>query len=114
MTDYREFFPSKYLKEADLKGRAHKLTIDRVERGDEKVSGKPVIYFVGKEKGMVANATNCGAVADAAGTPKIEEWGGTEVEVYPDVVQYNNQSTPCIRIRKPVVAADQFDDDIPF
>ena len=71
MPNANDYFPSQFLKASDLKGRQVTVTIDRIEYepvGREKTM-KPVIYFVGKEKGMVMNRTNCNAIIKIAESP---------------------------------------------
>ena len=53
-----DVFPGKYLKASDLNGHEPVVTIDRVEMEDVGDGRKPVVYFKGKEKGLVMNKTN--------------------------------------------------------
>ena len=97
--DINSAFPSNYLKAADLRGGRVTVAIDSVvieNIGDE---DKPIVYFQGKEKGLVLNKTNANMVRDkrlifaelksAKGkvTPEQEQWlkslsGVPGVEVY--------------------------------
>jgi hypothetical protein len=119
-------FPSKYLKAGELKGKAAKLAIDRVEV-EEIADGedKPVLYFRGAEKGMVLNKTNALTLQEAYGD-ETDEWSGQGVEVFADKTQYAGKRVDCIRVRavelaKPkakakaaVVEVDDEGDSIPF
>ena len=48
---------------------------------------KPVLYFRGKVKGFVLNATNYDAIADAYGD-ETDDWSGQPVELYPTKVPF--------------------------
>lgn len=135
-----EQFPSTYLKAADLQGRAVRVNISHVDI--EEISGgerKPVVYFQGKEKGLVLNKTNSNNIAAAYGY-ETEDWQGQPVELFEMMVDYQGKSVPAIRIRVPRVSrqpviqpkpangqqqynernpppratADELDDSIPF
>jgi hypothetical protein len=95
-----ECFPSKWIKAADLAGSEHDLTIDRVEleRLDEQTI-KPVVFFVGHQKGLMLNRTNASTVADLY-SPETEKWHGQRITIYPTVTDYRGVSVECIRVRK--------------
>ena len=97
-------FPSNYLKAADLQGREANVVIDRVEmepigQGDKK-ENKPVIYFQGKEKGVVLNKTNSFAISDAYGD-NTDDWTGQPVILFCAWVDFQGRSVEAIRIRVP-------------
>lgn len=95
-----EEFPSKYLKADDLRGREVRATISRVDReklGDE---FKPVVYFNGKEKGVVLNKTNSYAIASAYGD-ETNDWFGNDVILFAVMTEYGGKHTPAIRVRIP-------------
>lgn len=75
---------SKYLKAADLNGKRTRATIDKVElvqfEDEGRSLSKPAIYFRGKEKAMVLNATNTTALIEAFGS-QSDSWVGGEVEL---------------------------------
>ena len=65
MVNIHNVFPSKYLKAGDLDGHAVAVTISHIameEVGQGDV--KPVLFFAGKEKGLVLNKTNGGVIAN--------------------------------------------------
>ena len=93
-------FPSKFLKAADLNGSQIVVTIKDciVESiGEDK---RPVLYFAGKEKGVVLNKTNATNVSEAYG-PDTDEWTGKKVVLYTAFVDFQGRSVESIRIRKP-------------
>ena len=107
-----DIFPSNYLKAADLKGSQVRVTIDRVEvqmvgQGDE-AQQKPIIYFIGKDKGLWANKTNMNAIAMVYG-PETDDWHGAEIILFEAMVDFQGKVGPAIRVRipprKPIVAA---------
>ncbi len=103
---FSEMFPSKFLKAADLNGNSVNAIIEQVEIQDvvgqgKKQDHKPVVFFQGKEKGLVCNKTNGQAIADAYGDD-TEAWQGKELEVYPDRTSFQGKLVDCIRVRIPV------------
>ena len=92
---------SKYLKASDLKGRDVLVTIDRLDpqkMNDGKM--KWVMYFVGKEKGLVLNVTNINNIAFIHGD-ETEAWHGKQVILYPTMVDFQGRSTEAIRVKGP-------------
>lgn len=95
-----EAFPSNFLKADDLQGREAKVTMARVNMEDIGGDHKPVLYFQGKEKGMVLNKTNSTNIASAYG-PETDGWTGKEVILYSAWVDFQGKSVKAIRIRPP-------------
>ena len=93
-------FPSESLKAADLQGRNILVVIDRVEMRDIGDDHKPVLFFQGKEKGVVLNKTNSNNVSVAYGD-ETDEWVGKEVVLFEAIVDFQGRSVPAIRIRPP-------------
>lgn len=93
-------YPSKYLKASDLQGRNVTVKIGRVEQ--EAINGekKLILYFQGKNKGMVLNKTNANNVAAIYGG-ETEDWYGKAIVLVEAMVDYQGQSVPAIRIRAP-------------
>ena len=121
-------FPSNYLKASDLGDSQPVVTIDRVEveavGRDKEV--KPVLYFKGKEKGLVLNKTNGRKIAELLGSKDTEDWAGGQIRIYATETEFAGETVECIRIRavgvskqaekpKPApVTSDLEDSDIPF
>jgi hypothetical protein len=100
-------FPSNYLKAADLQGKQPRVTIERVEletlgQGKE-AQQRPIIYFTGKDKGLVANKTNMSAIAAVFGD-ETDDWAGAEIILFETMVDYQGKVTPAIRVKIPPVA----------
>ena len=93
-------FPSKWIKAADLGGREHDLTIDRIEIETlDEQTAKPVVYFVGHKKGLMLNRTNAAAIADLF-SPETDRWHGRTVTIFPTETDYRGVTVDCIRVRK--------------
>lgn len=124
-------FPSEYLRASDLMGREVNATIKNVvleEVGREREE-RPVLYFRGKEKGLVLNKTNANTIAALFGDD-TDDWVGGEVTLFEAQVEYQGKMTPSIRVKRagaPKAAAKRemppavtsppaadLDDDIPF
>src|ERR1043165_581264 len=96
-------FPSKYLKATDLpEDEAVSYTISKIkmeEIGRDK-DHKPVIYFQGEDKGLVANKTNCRIIAQALGSDEIEEWVGKSIRLYRTEVEFQGDTVEAIRVKR--------------
>lgn len=102
-------FPSNYLKASDLGDRQPVVTIDRVEIepiGRDREM-KPVLFFHGKQKGLVLNKTNSKKIAEIAGSPDTDDWAGVAVVIYATETEFGGETVECIRIKttKPKAAA---------
>ena len=128
MANINEAFPSNYIKASDLNGQQPTVTIDRVEFepvGQQREM-KPILYFVGKEKGMVLNKTNSKKIAEIAGSPDTDDWRGVHVKLFSTEVDFQGETVEAIRIKAPNAAKakpkpeptmdrdDVFDDSVPF
>jgi hypothetical protein len=98
-----DVFPSKYLKAEDIKGREVKVTINYVEMEempDGKKTEKPVVYFKGKEKGVVLNSGNWDILEDAFGDS--DDWPGKQITLYTERTRKpDGTPTDGIRVRVP-------------
>jgi hypothetical protein len=103
-------FPSKYLKAGDLpEGQFIGVTIDRVEMVNVAAEGtppeeKPVLFFVGKEKGLVLNRTNSSAIEEVYGD-ETDDWHGQPVKIFATTTSFQGKNVACIRIQVPKRAA---------
>lgn len=108
MPNINDAFPSNYLKASDIKGATPIVTIDHVafEPVGKQKEMKAVIYFKGKEKGMVLNKTNATKITQLAGSPQTEDWDGTRLMLYATETEFAGETVECVRI-KPVPANKQ-------
>lgn len=95
-----EEFPSKFLKAADLQGREVRVTMQNVEREKIGDDTKPVLYFKGKDKGVVLNKTNAGTISDAYGDDS-EDWFDQPLILFSVMVDFQGKVGPAIRCRVP-------------
>lgn len=124
-------FPSEFLKAGDLQGHDVDVIMDRVELkevGKDKEQ-KPVLYFQGKQKGLVLNKTNANSVAKNYG-PDASKWRGQKITLFPAWTDFGGDTVECIRIRPqlplnyaapvpqnggpPPGHPAAFDDEVPF
>jgi len=95
-----DMHPSKFLAAADLKGSGHKVIISRLEQaevGQEKEQ-KWVLYFQGKEKGLVLNKTNSLMIASSLGD-ETDNWMNKEIVIYPTKTSFAGKPVDAIRVR---------------
>lgn len=98
-------FPSKYIKAADLQGREVTVTIDRAEIETLGEDRKLILYFRGKEKGLVTNRTNADRIAHLYGT-NTDNWLGKEILLFCDMVNFQGKAMEAIRVRAAPRRAD--------
>ena len=122
-------FPSNYLKASDLGDAQPVVTIERVEVepiGRNKEI-KPVLYFAGKEKGLVLNKTNAKKIAELTGSKDTDDWSGCQIRIYATETEFGGETVECIRVKaagkskpkpqpepEPDPVDELMDDSIPF
>jgi hypothetical protein len=103
---------SQYLRAAGLPERSEldlvidKIEVEEIEDGNGKREAKPVLYFTGKEKGLVLNVTN-GQVLISAYGDDTDAFLGKPVCLYRTETQFQGKMVPCLRLRVPSEDADQ-------
>lgn len=90
-------FPSKYLKCSDLQGRTVTVTISTVEMETLGEDHRPVVYFKGKQKGLVLNKTNAGVIADMYGDD-TDAWEEKPITLRPARVDFRGERVDAIRV----------------
>ena len=96
---FSEAFPSDYLRASDLQGRDVTVTIERVEF--KELAGEPnkaVLYFEGKQRGLVLNKTNGVTIVDSYGDD-MNEWIGKSITLFPTKVDFQGRRVDAIRVR---------------
>ena len=96
--DINAAFPGTFLKAADLKGKHVSIAIDRVQLEDVGGEHKPVLYFVGKDRGLVLNKTNGSIISEMDG-PETDDWHGKTVKLYPARVEFQGKIVDAIRVQ---------------
>ena len=94
-------FPSTYLKAADLAGRRAIVTISHVKLEDVGDDAKPILYFQGKEKGLVLNKTNANMITEITGSDETDHWKGKAIVLYVTKVDYQGKRVDGIRVDYP-------------
>ena len=104
-TDYRTMFDRDYIGHFDLLDRDVTVTISKVVAGQLTAMGgrkskKPIIYFHGKEKGMICNKTNSKTIAALYGN-FVEGWVGQRITLYVSTTRNpeGGDDVQCIRVR---------------
>ena len=95
-----EEFPSKYLKATDLQGRDVKVTMANVERETIGSDKKLVLYFKGKQKGLVLNKTNAATIGDAYGDD-TEDWFDQPLILFSIKTDFQGKVVDGLRCRVP-------------
>lgn len=95
-----EEFPSKYLKSSDLKGQEVRVIMGRVEREEIGQDKKLVLYFKGKEKGMVLNKTNANTIGDFYGDDS-DDWYDQPLILFAIRTEYQGKPVDGLRCRIP-------------
>jgi len=110
--DFDQLYPGRFIKAGELLGKKVTVTISDVELedlmgedGSNKV--KAIVSFKESEKKLVSCKTN-GICIKAMFGPKIPEWIGKRVTIFPDT--WNGE--PCIRIWGSPDIEKQFDVEI--
>lgn len=103
-----EAFPSNFLKHSDLNGKKLKLTISHVEMEKLGDDTKPVMYFAGKQKGLVLNKTKASILSSSFGDD-TDDWQGQEVAIFPTKTTYAGEVKDAIGV-EPVLQMAGEDD----
>lgn len=95
-----EEFPSQYIKASDLGGREIRVTMANVEREKIGTDNKLVLYFKGKQKGLVLNKTNAGTIGDAYGDD-TDDWFEQPLILFSVKTDYQGKVVDATRCRVP-------------
>lgn len=101
MPNINDVFPSKFLKAHELQGREPLVTVDRVEfeQVGQKREVVPILYFVGKDKGIKVNKTIANKLIEISGSAITEEWHGVKVRLYATEATYGGDTYDVVRIK---------------
>ena len=64
-----------------------------------------VMFFEGKDKGLVMNKTNWNATVEITGQEDSDDWAGAKVKLVMRKVDFQGKRVPAIRIEEPTVTA---------
>jgi hypothetical protein len=91
MNILKDAFPSKYIKSDDLAGQRVPLTVMAVtmeDIGDKEF--KPIMRFMGREKGMVINKTNA-TLMSAIWGEDTDRWTGQKLDLFAMPVNFQGK-----------------------
>ncbi len=97
-----DVFQSKYLKAADIPEATfvpvtiREMIVQNLAMEGQPAESKPVLYFAGKEKGMVLNAGNWDIIEAAYGDS--DDWAGKKVSLY-ITPTHTPAGAPCMGLR---------------
>lgn len=125
MANIHDAFPSKYLRASDLGTSTPTVTIANAVMETVGEDRRIVVYFVGKDKGLVLNKTNANAIADILGSEDTDHWLEGRIKLVKAKVDYQGKRVDAIRIEEPAASAPVTrkpqpaveapgEDDIPF
>ena len=100
MVDINSAFPSNYIKASDLQNREVQVQISHCNMEDiGSGEHKPVLYFVGKDKGLVLNKTNANTIASVTGQTDTDMWVNASIILFPTQTDFQGKQVPCIRVK---------------
>lgn len=99
-------FPSSYIKASDLQGKSVSILMDRVVMEEIGGDHKPVLYFIGKDRGLVLNKTNSSIIAEMHGW-ETENWNNRKITIYPARVEFQGKIVDAIRVKLETVSHHQ-------
>lgn len=94
----KDLFPRRWLTAADLGTREAAVKIRELIQEKVGTERKPVLYFEGKHKGLVLNATNANKIAELHGD-ETDDWRGKKIVLYVATVKVAGEVKNCIRVR---------------
>ena len=94
-----DVFGSGLLKADDIEGHSPIVTIASVEvKTFRDGTSKPLIRFVGKDKGLICNRTNWNSIVDITGEQDSDAWTGTKIRLVVSRVDFHGRQVPAIRV----------------
>lgn len=100
---------SRYVTAGLLQGKSIPVTINYVReeemynRQSNRKENKLVLYFKGKDKGLILNATNEDMLASLFGD-NTDTWAGNEITIYPNRETVGGRTMDVIRIKETMQA----------
>ena len=111
-------FPTRFLKAENIKGgppvtvTIEKVTLEEMPGDGDAKQSRPVLWFVGKEKGVVLNKTNGQMIAHTYGD-EMDLWVGKAITLRSEPVSFQGRIVDSIRVAVAQVAQPQFNDAPP-
>lgn len=87
----------------------HSIKTEDVKDQNGKTESCMVCYWVEDEKPMILNKTNCKIIEKLYGSPHIEDWVGSRIQLYSAKVKAFGTTTTGVRVRdfKPASSKEQ-------
>lgn len=106
MANINGMLPGKHIKAADLQGRRVTAVMALVKQEKVGEDQKPVLYFQGKERGLVLNKTNANTISEVYG-PETDHWAGQPIVLFEAMVDFQGKTVQAIRVQVPQGGAQQ-------
>jgi hypothetical protein len=99
----KAMFPSNYIAHEDLQSQDVPVQIagcrmEPLKQDNGPDREKPVLYFVGHQRGLVLNQVNAMTISSLYGD-ETEAWRGRWITLYPTQCQFGARMVDCIRVR---------------
>lgn len=104
MPDYKQLFTGKFLASPDLGTLEPTVKIERITsevvKDEEKKTERRrwIVFFAGKEKGMLLNLTNATLIAALCKSSKTEDWIGHSITIGVRRVQLGGEQVDGLRV----------------
>jgi len=101
---WKRSFPSKYLQTSDLDDGPVITTIVSVDTENIGVGEDAELKPVAKlrtAKSLVLNVTKCNSIEEIAGTPDMDAWPGTHIQLQKGSTKYKGKKVACIDVVAP-------------
>ena len=119
MAKLGDFFPSPFLKSADI-DEPMVVTIQGVHeavfpgKNGKPDESRPVATFAEFEQGLILNRTNFGRIAKLTGKPDTDDWTGARVLLRVEAVEAFGETVDAIRVHPaPTQARFSGKEDLP-
>jgi hypothetical protein len=114
MADYSDEYGGRFVKAEHL-DKPFVGVVERVEKVEvnkDDGTAKPVLYFDGRERGVVLNATRYNFMSELCKSRDTDNWIGTRVGVRRGKVNFAGKRVDCVELCQPM--AEELNDAIPF
>lgn len=98
----------RYLK-AEMIGPNKAVTVEilRVVLEQVRDGQRPVMYFSGRQRGLVLNVENANVLSEIFGTDESDVWLGQRIELYTTMVKFGAKDVLGIRVRRARTSSGQ-------
>jgi len=98
-----EVFQSAFLRAEDLRGKRVRVVIQEVRKQmvrSQATAPRPVavMFFAGKQKGLILNRTNWRVLETLIGKADSDEWRGYAITLHVERVSFGKETVEAIRV----------------